>query len=104
MVKVGAMAFKAVVLGVPDNAKEWKLLEEDLRCIGCHKLMEKPWSLQMEEIVAELMSDKDNRWHKTVRQAPEKWKAAEWQKVYGFPREDEGMASRTDRFIDSKFL
>ena len=29
--------------------------------------------------------------------------AKEWRKVYGFAKEGEGMASRTDRFIDDKF-
>ena len=57
----------------------------------------------MEEMVAELLGYKDNRWLGTVRQAPEKWTAKEWRKVYGFAREGEGMASRTDRFIDEKF-
>ena len=38
-----------------------------------------------------------------MRQAPEKWTAKEWRKVYGFVREGEGMASRTDRFIDGMF-
>ena len=51
----------------------------------------------------ELLGDKDNRWHGTVRQAPEKWTAKEWRKVYGFGRRGEGMASRTDRFIDGMF-
>ena len=51
----------------------------------------------------ELLGNKDNRWHKTVRQALEKWTAKEWRKVYGFAREGKGMASRTDRFIDGKF-
>ena len=51
----------------------------------------------------ELLGDKDNRWHETVCQAPEKWTAKEWRKVYGFGRGGEGMASRTDRFIDGMF-
>ena len=51
----------------------------------------------------ELLGEKDNRWHGTVRQALEKWTTKEWRKVYGFTREGEGMASRTDRFIDGKF-
>ena len=53
--------------------------------------------------MVELMSDKDNRWHGIVRQAPEKWTLAEWRMVYGVPRQGEGMASRMDRFIDGKF-
>ena len=103
MVKAGAMALKAIVLGIPKSAKDRELLEEDLRRIGCHSLKEKPWGLCMEEMVVELLGNKDNRWHKTVRQAPEKWTAKEWRKVYGFANEGEGMASRTNRFIDGKF-
>ena len=76
MVKARAMALKAVVLGVPGNAKERELLEEDLRSIGCHGLMEKSSSLRREEMVAELMGKRDNRWEGTMRQAPE-WRTAE---------------------------
>ena len=57
----------------------------------------------MEDLVVELLGMKDNRWHGTVLQAPEKWTAKEWRKVYGFAREGEGMASWTDWFIDGKF-
>ena len=57
----------------------------------------------MEDLVVELLGEKDNRWHGTVLQAPKKWTAKEWRKVYGFAREGEGMASRTDRFIDGEF-
>ena len=53
--------------------------------------------------MAELLSDKDNLWHGTMRQAPEKWTAKEWWRVYKFSREGEGMALRTNRFIDGKF-
>ena len=57
----------------------------------------------MEEMVAELLEDKDNWWDGTVCQALEKWTVKEWRKVYGFGRGGEGMASRTDRFIDGMF-
>ena len=104
MVKAGAMALKAVVPSIPKNAKEDReLLEEDLWRIGCHGLMGKPWGLCMEDLVVVLLGDKDNQWHGTVRQAPEKWTAKEWRKVYSFAKEGEGMSSRTDRFIDGKF-
>ena len=103
MVKAGAMALKAVVPGMPKSVKDRELLEEDLRRIGCHGFIGKPWGLRMEDMVAELLGDKDNRWDGTVRQAPEKWTAKEWRKVYGFGRGGEGMASRTDRFIDGMF-
>ena len=103
MVKAGAMALKMVVPGVPKSVKDQKLLEEDLKQIGCHGLMGRPWGLRMEEMVSKLISDKDNWWHGTLRQTLEKWTAKEWRKVYGFAKEGEGMASRTNRFIDGKF-
>ena len=103
MVKAGAMALKAVVPGMPKSVRDRELLEEDLWWIGCHGFMEKPWGLRMEDLVVEFLGDKDNRWDGTVRQASEKWTAKEWRKVYGFGREGEGMAFRTDRFIDGMF-
>ena len=72
MVKTGAIALKAVVPGTPKSVKDSELLEEDLRRIGCHGFLGKPWGLRMEEMVAELIGEKDNRWDGTVRQAPEK--------------------------------
>ena len=103
MVKVGAMALKAVIPSMPKSVKDRELLEKDLRRIGCHGFIGKPWGLRMEDLVAELLGDKDNQWDGTVHQAPERWTAKEWGKVYGFGREGEGMASRTDRFIDGMF-
>ena len=103
MVKAGAMALKVVVPGIPKSARNQELLEEDLHQIRCHGLMGKPWGLRMEDLVVKLLGEKDNRWHRTMRQAPEKWTVKEWRKIYGFAREGEGMASRTDQFIDGKF-
>ena len=103
MVKARAMALKAVVPGMPKSVRDRELLEEDLRQIGCHGFAGKPWGLWMEDLVVELLGDKDNRWDGTMRQAPEKWIAKEWRKVYGFGRRGEVMASRTYRFIDGMF-
>ena len=100
MMKAGVMALKAVVSGVPKNVIDRELLEEDLWRIGCQGFTGKPWGLRMEDLVVELLGEKDNRWDGTVRQAPEKWTAKEWRKIYNFGRGGEGMAYRTDRFID----
>ena len=67
MVKVGAISLKAVVPGMPKNAKDKELLEEDLRRIECHGFLGNPWGLRMEEMVAEIIGEKDNRWDGTVR-------------------------------------
>ena len=42
MVKVGAMALKAVVPGILKAVKDRELLEEDLCRIGCHGFLGKP--------------------------------------------------------------
>ena len=67
MMKAGTMALKAVVLRLPGDAKERELLEDNLHRIGCQGFLEKPWNLRVEDMVAELMGKKDNRWHGTVR-------------------------------------
>ena len=67
MVKAGTKALKAVVSGIPKSAKDRELLEEDLWRIGCHGFMGKPWELRMEDLVVELLGEKDNRWHGTMR-------------------------------------
>ena len=54
------MALKAVVPGIPISAKDRELLEEDLRPIRCHGFMGKPWGLRMEDLVVELLGEKDN--------------------------------------------
>ena len=77
MVKAGAMVLKAVVPGMPKSVKDRELLEEDLRRIGCYGFIGKPWGLRMEDLVAELLEDKDNRWDGTVHQALERWTAKE---------------------------
>ena len=69
MVKAGAMALKAVVPGIPKCVRDWDLLEEDLRQIGCHWFMERPWGLRIEDMVVEVLGDKDNWWDRTMHQA-----------------------------------
>ena len=72
IVKAGAMALKAVVSGVPRSVRDQDLLEEDLRQIGCHGFLGKPWGLRMENMVVELLRDNNNQWDGTMQQAPEK--------------------------------
>ena len=101
MMKAGAMALKAVVSGVPKSVRDRELLEEDLRRIGCHGFAGKPWGLQMEDLMVELLRDKDNnRWDGTVRQALEKWTAKEWRKVYNFGRGGEDFADKMEELLD----
>ena len=61
MAKLPTVALKAVVPVIPKGEKEQAMLEEDLRLMGCHSLMERPWCLKYEKIVVELLSSRDNR-------------------------------------------
>ena len=54
------MALKAVVPDVPKSVRDRELLEEDLQQIGCHGFMGRPLGLRMEDMVVELLGDKDN--------------------------------------------
>ena len=101
MVKAGAMALKAVVPGIPKSVRDRDLLEEDLRRITCHGFMGKPWGLRMEDMVVELLGDKNNRWDGTVRQAPEKWTAKEWRKVVGLRNNNKRKESTRVREVCS---
>ena len=48
------VALKMVVLVIPKGAEEKAMLEEDVKRMGCHGLMLRPWSIKYEKIVLEL--------------------------------------------------
>ena len=105
MVKARAMALKAIVssrhsqecegLGAPGGGFAANLVPQpDGEALGARHGGDG----------GEVARRQGHRWHGTVRQAPEKWMAKEWWKVYDFAKEGKGMASRTDQFIDGKVL
>ena len=61
------VTLKMVVLGIPKGEKERSLLEEDLQWIRCHSLLEWPWCLKDEAMVAELLTKKLNKWDNTLQ-------------------------------------
>ena len=67
-----SVALKMVVPVIPKGVEEKAMLEEDLKRMGCHKLMLRPWSIKYEKIVLELQQERGNQWQGTVRQDPEK--------------------------------
>ena len=54
-------------------------------------------------MVRELMEDQSSEWIRTVRALPSKWTSELWRKAYWFPKDGEGMALRTDKFLKGKF-
>ena len=60
MAKQVSVALKVVVPVIPRGAEEKAMLEEDLRRMGCHGLMQRPWCIKYEKIVQELQQKRDN--------------------------------------------
>ena len=54
MAKQGTIALKMVAPVIPRGAEEKAMLEEDLKRMGCHGLMLRPWSIKYEKIMQEL--------------------------------------------------
>ena len=103
MVKQGTIALKMVVSVIPRGVEEKAMLEEDLKWMGCHGLMLRPWSIKYKKIVQELQQKQSNQWTRTIWWDLDLWTATVWRKVYGFPIWGEGMATRAERFAESKF-
>ena len=51
MAKQGTIALKRVSLIIPRGAEEKAMLEEDLKRMGCHGLMLRPWSIKYNKVV-----------------------------------------------------
>ena len=51
MVKQGTIALKMVSPIILRGAEEKAMLEEDLKRMGCHGLMLRPWCIKYEKIV-----------------------------------------------------
>ena len=79
------------------------LLKEDLKRMGCRRLLKQLWCFKNKAMVIELFRAKSNEWKKTLRREPNQCTINMLKRVYGFPRGGEGLTSRTDRFIEDKF-
>ena len=60
MAKLPNASLKVVVPMLPSGAKKQAMLEEDLCQMGCHRLMERPWCLKYNRIIAEWLVAQDN--------------------------------------------
>ena len=60
---------------IPKSEAELKELIEDLTRMGCEGLLAKPWNLQSEATLRDLMFERGNQWFKIMRQYHEKWTA-----------------------------
>ena len=61
------LILRSVVTAIPKEPKERAYLEEDLTKIGCIGLMSKPWSVNDEKMVRELVIGARNQYKQTVQ-------------------------------------
>ena len=86
------------------------MLKDDLTGLGCRGLLERPWNLKNEEFVQQFVMiweqklERSNIFDTTICDRPEEWTAGVWREVYNFLSGGGGMANRTDKYVEGKFL
>ena len=55
-------------------------------------------------MIRERKAERSNIFDGTVRDRPEEWMAGIWRGVYNFLPGGNGMANRTNKFVEGKFL
>ena len=85
------------------------MLKSDLEDLGCVGLLERPWNLKNEEFIQQFVLiregklERNNMFDMTIRDQPEEWTAGVWREVYDFGSGGNGLANRTDLYIEGKF-
>ena len=101
--KMLMVSLRFVVPAMPKDENEKLQLVEDLIRIGCEGLLAQPWNLKSKDMAKEFLQARSNEWKGTIQRDPKQWTAETWAKVYNFPKEGRGQASRIDKFATSKF-
>ena len=95
---------------VPEDERELAMLKDDLHGLGCAGLFKQPWNLKNEEFIQQFVMireqklERSNIFDTTIRDRPEEWTARVWREVYNFLPRGGGMANRTDKYLEGKFL
>ena len=98
------VSVKPILPSIPTDEKELRELKEDLRAMGCGKLLLLPWNLESEDTLREFLFQRGNQWDKTERRDPENWTPETWCEVYEFRTGiKEGWAGRKDGLFAGKF-
>ena len=95
---------------VPEDEQERAMLKDNLHGLGCAGLLERPWNLKNEEFIQQFVMIREQKleWSNicdtTICDRPEEWTAGVWRKVYNILPGGGGMANRTDKYVEGKFL
>ena len=104
------MSLRNVTPVVPEDEQERSMLKDNLYRVGCAGLLERPWNLKNEEFVQQFVMiqeqklELNNIFDATIRDRLEEWTAGVWREVYNFLLGGGGLANRTDKYVEGKFL
>ena len=104
------MSLRNVTPVVSEDEGERAMLKNNLYDIGCAGLLEQPWNLKNEEFVQQFVMireqklEHNNIFDSTIRDRPEEWTTGVWRDVYNFLPRRGGLANRTDKYVEGKFL
>ena len=92
------------------EGEECAMLEQDLQGLGCTGLLRRLWNIKNEDFVCEFVmirekqAERSNIFDSTMWDQPEDWMAGVWRAIYQFLPGGNGMANRTDKYVEGKFL
>ena len=93
-----------------EGEEERTMLEQDLQGMGCAGLLRRLWNIKNEDFVRkfvmirEKQAERSNIFDSTMRDQLEDWTAKVWRAVYQFLPGGNGLANRTDKYVEGKFL
>ena len=90
--------------GILANKQEKEDLISDLRRMGCEGFIHRPWELRNEKIVRELLEGVTEVEPSSIRGVPNRWSTESWRRIYQLPTAGLGLAARTDKYHQGKFL
>ena len=108
--RVVHISLRNVTLVIPEGEEERAMLEQDLYGLGFVGLLRRPWNIKNEDFIQEFVmirerqAERSNIFDSTIQDRLEEWTAGVWRGVYQFLPGGNGMANRTDRFVEGKFF
>ena len=103
------VSLRNVTPAIPGNEFEHGMLKSDLEDLGCARLLKRPWNLKNEDFIQQFVLIREGKlehnymFDTTIRDRPEEWTVDIWRKVYDFGLGGNGLANRTDLYIEGKF-
>ena len=104
------VSLRNMTLVVLEDERERAMLKDNLYGLGCVGLLEGPWNLKNKEFIQQFIMIREqkmecnNIFDATIRNRPEEWTTRVWREVYNFLPGGGGMANRTDKYVEGKFL